>query len=390
MAALAAGCATGSYVEPAKFNDASLRERSKSIAEDGIRVSATIPGNEESRSIFGVDLAEKKIQPVWMEIENKTDRLIFFLRTGLDPEYFSPREVAFALSETMTDEAKRSLVERIEELDLRDPIRPHATVSGFVFTNTDRESKFLGVDLLSRGWSTHLTLVVSNPGRTLSEDRIERLYAMIAETTPVRVDDESRLRGLLEKLPCCVSDNNGIQSEPLNVIIIGAVEATGPALVSRGFNFAAASPRYIFGRPQDLSLQKNTRGWIPAQPHKLRVWLTDIRYQGKLVWVGQISMPLGGRFADSATDDETSKIDPDVDAARNDFLQDAFYSQRVTEIGFVKGVGAVSAESPRAAHGGSTYHTDGLRVVVLYDTDPVSMTEIEFFRWERLIDHRPR
>jgi hypothetical protein len=246
------------------------------------------------------------------------------------------------------------------------------------------------VDLLSEGWSTHITLVVANPHRTLSEERIDKIYAMIAQATPVRAEDASQLRELLEKLPCCVSDEKGIQGEPLNVVIVGAVKATGPPLVRRGFNYASASPMYVFGRPQDLSLKKGAKAWVPAQPHVLRVWLTDIRYQEKIVWVGQISMPLGGRFADSTTDDEISKIDPDVDAARNDFLQDAFYSQRMTEIGFVKGVRAVSAENPRATHGGSTYHTDGLRVVVVYGTEPVSLTEIEFIGWERLIDHRPQ
>lgn len=388
--ALAAGCATGSYVEPGRFDDASMRERAESVAEEGIRVSATIPSNDESRLIFGVDLAEKQIQPVWIEIENETNRLLYFLRTGMDPDYFAPREVAFALSESMTEEAKRTLVERIEKLDLRDPIKPHSTMSGFVFTNKDRESKFLSVDLLSEGWSTHITLVVANPHRTLSEERIDKIYAMIAEATPVRAEDASQLRELLEKLPCCVSDEKGIQGEPLNVVIVGIVKATGPPLVRRGFDYAPASPMYVFGRPQDLSLKKGTKAWVPAQPHVLRVWLTDIRYRGRIVWVGQISMPLGGRFADSTTDDETSRIDPDVDAARNDFLQDAFYSQRLTEVGFVKGVGAASAENPRATHNGSTYHTDGLRVVIFYGTEPVSMTEIEFIGWERLIDHRPR
>jgi hypothetical protein len=387
-AVLTVGCATGSYVKPAPFDDASLRARAESVTQADIRVSATIPSDEESRTIFGVDLAEKHIQPVWMEIENGTDRVIYFLRTGADPEYFAPREVAFALSESMTAEARRSLVERIEELDLRDPIRPRSTISGFIFTNRDRESKFLSVDLLSEGWSNHLVLVIANPERTLSEDRINRLYEMIAGATPVLADDVAELRELLEKLPCCASDEHGVQGEPLNVVIIGAPEATGPALTRRGFRYAPASPMYTFGRPQDLSLEKGTNAWVPAQPHVLRVWLTDIRYQDDPVWVGHISMPLGGRFADSADGGEPSTIDPDVDAARIDMIYDALYSQHLIEYGFVKGVGRVSAASPRTTPGGSTYYTDGLRAVMVFGADPVSLSEIEFIRWERLMDHR--
>jgi len=56
----------------------------------------------------------------------------------------------------------------------------------------------------------------------------------------------------------------------------------------------------------------------------------------------------------------------------------------------VKGVGSVAIERPRTTPGGSTYHTDGLRVVVIYAEDPLSLTEIEFIGWERLLDHRPR
>jgi hypothetical protein len=388
-----------------------MRERAKSVVEEGIRFSATIPSIEESRRIFGIDLAEKKIQPVWVEIDNATNRLIYFLRTGLDPEYFSPREIAFAMSESMTLDARRhlvehvealklrdpiepgttqSLVEHVEALKLRDPIEPGTTQSGFIFTNRDRESKFLGVDLLSQGWSTHMTLVVSIPDRSLSEEKIQGIYTRIAETSPVRVDTESKLRELLEKLPCCAADENGVQGEPLNVVLIGTIEATGTALVRRGFHYAPASSMYVFGRPQDLSLKKGTSAWVPAQPHVLRVWLTNIRFEGKFVWIGQVSMPLGGRFGDAAMDARVSVIDPDVDTVRNDFLQDSFYSQRLAEIGFVKGVGPVAIERPRTTPGGSTYHTDGLRVVVIYAEDPLSLTEIEFIGWERLLDHRPR
>ena len=118
----------------------------------------------------------------------------------------------------------------------------------------------------------------------------------------------------------------------------------------------------------------------------LRVWLTDIRFEGKLVWIGQIGTPRGGRFAAAANDDSLRDIDPDVDEARNDLVQDAIYSQLVIEIGLVKGVGSVASASPRTTPGGSSYHTDGLRAVLIYDNNPVSLTEIEFMSWERLTD----
>ncbi len=380
------GCATTTFVRPAIVDPGALRERAETAVEDDIRVSAAIPSREESMAIFGIDLSEKKIQPMWLEIENNSDRLVYFLRTGLDPEYFSPREVAFAFFESMSDDDKKRFVQHIESLDFRDPIGPHSSVSGFIFTNEDRETKFVSVDLLSPGWSRHLTLLVQNPERSLTEDHIAKIHAMIAEAKPLHVEYESQLRSLLEKLPCCAASENGVQGEPLNVALISDLDTTGPALVRRHFRYTPVSPLYVFGRPQDISAEKVGR-WVATQPHVLRLWLTKIRFQGKLVWIGQISMPKGGRFAGATSDESLPVIDPDVDEARNDLVQDAIYSQLVTEIGFVKGVGPVARSSPRTTPGGSTYHTDGLRAVLIFDSQPVSLTEIEFMGWERLTDH---
>ena len=233
-----------------------------------------------------------------------------------------------------------------------------------------------------RGWSSHVTLMVPNPERQLSEDHLAKVQVTITETKPIHLEDESKLRSLLEKLPCCTADENGNQGAPLNVVMIGDLDAAGPALLRRHFRYTPASPLYVFGRPQDIAAKKGFR-WVAAQPHVLRIWLTKIRFQGKLVWMGQINMPRGGRFA---SHESLAVIDPDVDEARNDLVQDAIYSQLLSEIGFVKGAGPVARSSPRTTPGGSTYHTDGLRAVLIFDRHPVSLTEIEFMSWERLAD----
>ncbi|MDX2459973.1 MAG: LssY C-terminal domain-containing protein [Gammaproteobacteria bacterium] len=380
------GCATATFEQPATFDPAAFRERAESAVEDNVRVSAAIPSREENTAIFGIDLSEKKVQPVWFEIENGSDRQIYLLQTGLDPEYFSPREITFAFYGSMSDDDKKRLDQHIENLNFRGLIAPHSTASGFVFTNEDQETKFLSVDLLSRGWSSHLTLLVPVPDRSLSEDHVAKIQTMISEMKPLHVDDESQLRTLLEKLPCCTTRENGAQGAPLNLVLIGELGAMGPALVRRHFRYAPAGSLYVFGRPQDYSAKKGV-GWVAAQPHTLRVWLTKIRFQGKLVWIGQISMPQGGRFAGAASDDSLPIIDPDIDEARSDLVQDAVYSQLLTDIGFVKGVEPVARSSPRTTPGGTTYHTDGLRAVLIFDRHPTSMSEIEFLSWEALIDH---
>jgi hypothetical protein len=136
---------------------------------------------------------------------------------------------------------------------------------------------------------------------------------------------------------------------------------------------------------QDLSGHRISR-WVAPQPHTLRVWLTPLRYQGKPIWVGQVSTDLGGRFSASA--EGTPRIQPDVDEARNDVVQDLLYSQALAKIGFVKGASSVSGPGPRPPPDGASYRTDGLRAVLVFGGKTVSLAEVDFFAWERLVDYR--
>jgi hypothetical protein len=167
------------------------------------------------------------------------------------------------------------------------------------------------------------------------------------------------------------------------VVLIGKLDEWGPAFVGRNYRYAPASPWHAFGRMQDLSGHRISR-WVAPQPHTLRVWLTPLRYQGKPIWVGQVSTTLGGRFA--ASGEETQRIEPDVDDARNDIVQDLLYSQALAKVGFVKGAGSVSAAGPRPTSDAASYHTDGLRAVMLFDRRPVALSQIQFFDWERIVD----
>jgi hypothetical protein len=103
--------------------------------------------------------------------------------------------------------------------------------------------------------------------------------------------------------------------------------------------------------------------------------------------VGQVSTRLGGRFAPSG--EGAWPIAPDVDEARNDVVQDLLYSQGVYKLGFVDGAGTVDATESNQAQ--TSYRTDGLRAVLVFGQPAVSLAEIDFFDWERLVDHsRPR
>jgi hypothetical protein len=378
-------CGT-SFEKPDSFDNTGLRNRSISATEDGIRVSATIPSLEESRNIFGIDLEKEGIQPLWLEIENNTDRQIFFLPTGLDPEYFSPREVAFGFHRSFSKNANEQIDEHIESLSFRNYINPHSTSAGFVFTYIDENIKLITLDLFGQKWTKSFTLFVPTPNRSIAEDNYERVLRMVASSEIVEVKEEVQLRELLEQLPCCTSSEDGVQSEPLNIVLIGSLEDLSSAFWRRNYRHTQVDSRYVFQRPQDFSVSKRDR-WLPAQPHVMRAWLTTIRFQSRPVWIGQVSTPLGGRFAPTTDGSTGSYIEPFVDEARNDLIQDIIFSQSLAKMGFVQGVGLVMASKPRKILSGGFYHTDGLRAVLIFQHRPVSISGIKFLDWEQLSDH---
>ena len=378
----------GSAIEPAQPDPVDLgplRARAVTKIEDSVRVSAAVPSAEESRSLFGVQLEQRGVQPLWLEIENGSDRVFHVLRTGLDPEYFAPLEVAFLYQGSFNDRGGEALGEHLQALsfDSRSRIDPGETVSGFVYANTSHPSMMLDVDLVGPNWSDRIGLVVPVLGKEVAQERVTALADLYAESDVTEIENEATLRTALEALPCCAVDETGTAKLPLNWVVIGELDEWGPALGRRNYRYTSASPWYAFGREQDLSGHKISR-WVAPQPHTLRAWLTPLRYRGKPVWVGQVSMRRGGRFA--ASEEGTGGIDPAVDEARNDVVQDLLYSQGVAKIGWVGGSDPVDASAPQVLEG-STDHTDGLRAVLEFSDETVSLGGIDFFDWERLVDH---
>jgi hypothetical protein len=375
------------FEKPAPVDLGPLRARAVTKTDDGIRVSAATPDAHESRSIFGVDLEKYGIQPLWLEIENGGERTFYLLRTGLDPEYFAPLEVAFLYEESFNDQGDAALGEYLETVsfDSRSPILPGETVSGFVYVNRADPTMMADVDLIGREWSDRISLVVPLLGTEAARQRWAALTGLHADADVVEIDDEATLRIALENLPCCAASETGVINLPLNVVLIGELDKWGPAVVRRNYRYTPASPWRAFGREQDLTGRKISR-WVPPQPHTVRLWLTPLRYQGKPIWVGQISTRLGGRFAASGEGDPP--IEPDIDEARNDFVQDILYSQGVSKMGFAQGAGTAGAAASRQTQ--TRYRTDGLRAVLVFGQDAVSLAEIDFFDWERLVDHSQR
>lgn len=382
-------CAT--FEKPATTINEQVHERALTKESSGIRVSAAVVGTGEAKEIFGIDLFQKNIQAVWLEIENNTDRPLILLPTALDPEYFAPLEVAYAYHKTHTADANAAIGDHLLTLNfpIRSPILPGSSMSGYVFTNRTKGMKVIDVDLLGRNFSQNFTFFAPNPDTEEGQHTLSRMETMFSAQELKTVVSEAALRQALEQLPCCLSDEDGTPTgEPLNVVIIGEIDDWISGFVRRGYQYQPLTPRYALGRPQDISGQKQSRGYTRSQEHFIRIWKTPILYDRKPVWIAQTNTRLGERFTEKVSAEVTIPLDPYVDHVRNDLTQDLAYSQALIKIGYVKGSGRSQPTQTNAASEGAVHYiTDGLRVVLLFAQRPTSLSGIDFFDWERLADY---
>lgn len=140
------------------------------------------------------------------------------------------------------------------------------------------------------------------------------------------------------------------------------------------------SPLYVFGRREDLVLQK-ARSTINERIHA-RLWLAPYTFEARKVWIGQVSRDIGVRLTDQTWNLTTHKISQDVDFDRDYLAQDLLMSGWVERYGFVDGVRAAPESAPRTNLTGDPYYTDGLRVVVFLSDQTNPLRETERLRWE--------
>ncbi len=401
VADLLTGCA-GSQSTTA---GAGYRDRAVTREEGGLRVSAAVLSREESTAVYGVPLAEKNIQPVWIEVRNLEDRNYFLLSPGVDPNFFPASEAAEAFDRQASGDQRPALDRRFRELAFHNPVGPGQTVSGFVLTNLSEGVKFLHIDLVAKERAATFSMIAVVPGFQADYKRSQVFQRAADPHEPaVNYTDDARFRAALESLPCCATNDDGAKhGDPLNLVIVGGLDDAFPSLVRRGWRVteqkwsgairrmvgaalsgqpyvnAPVSDLYLFGRAQDLALQK-ARDNVHQRNH-MRLWLTNMRYHDKPVWVGQISRDIGTRVTIHSPTLVTHKIDPDVDEARIALIEDMAYSQNLAKIGHVDGVGAAPQSAPRENLTTDPYFTDGYRGVLVFDRVPTSLAEITVFPW---------
>ncbi|OLL27995.1 hypothetical protein BTH42_29855 [Burkholderia sp. SRS-W-2-2016] len=373
-----AGCST--WQSPASTDASPLRARAVTASGRDVRVSAAVLGSDDSKRMFGADLNAAGIQPVWIEVVNTSSQPLWLLRTGTDPRYFSPREVAWSMHSLLGGATNARMDEYFDQLGFRNPIPAGATHSGLLFTNPDRGTKLCNIDLFADRTLIAFSLFLQVPDDA-GNPRFHETLFHYADAEVSDYDDLDSLRAALERLPCCATDAGATApGDPLNAVFVGPIDNIGAAFVRRGyhnykhdFDFA----QRLYGREPDIVLRKREPVGAPAT--RLRGWLAPVRFRGQAVYVAQIGRPVGGRF--TSGEPASGALQADVDEARNLLVQDMVYSGGLERLGFVYGVGPVPASHPRTTLDGSSWHTDGLRAVLFFATRPLGLADVEFLDW---------
>jgi hypothetical protein len=363
-----------------------------------VRVTTAVPSAAETQAIFGANLYASNIQPVWIQVENLSEENLFFLPVGLDPAYFTPIETGYRRENrilNLNSSANRNIYDssmrlRVEAGDIR---------SGYVFSRVDEGTKSFNVDVFGDDGRHYLmTFFVPVPGLRIDHYNVD--WANLYSEDEIREVDRDGLVDALQSLACCTTDKSGEDhGDPLNIAVVGdlkdvyyafmragwdetetiyrtsLLKTLGSALTGNEYRYSPVSALYVFGRAQDVALQK-ARADIHQRNH-LRLWMAPIRYQGLPVWIGQISRDIGVRFTWRTI--TTHKIDPDVDETREYLVEDLAYAQSLAGLGYVTGVGAAPYDQPRGNLTGDPYFTDGLRVVLFLSDEPVNISEIQVF-----------
>jgi hypothetical protein len=391
---------------PPQTESLDYRARAESQSDGRVRVSAVVLSPQETQDSFSLPLADRGIQPVWLEIDNQEDEELYLMLLSLDPNYFSPSEIAWMFrgqGEGSLDDMTRKLLGR--HVPVIVPAR--SSVSGYVYTNLDPGAKAFAVELFGEQELRSFEFVQAVPGFEADFMRVE--FEQLYSPDEMRDLELEGLRQYLEALPCCVwGGDQKTPGDPLNLVIVGEGLHLLATLVRQGWDLTETMRRdtiwrtvasslfrsqyrtspvsnlYLFGRPQDFALQK-TRGSVDERNH-LRLWLAPVTLQGRSVWVGQISRDIGVKLSSKTL--VTHKIDPVVDEARLYITLDVAASQTLQSIGHVKGVGYADPERPRFNYTNDPFYTDGLRVVLILGDARRTLDTIDYLPWEDVTSKR--
>ncbi len=401
---LASACAR---FEPRPLPSPPVAGVATSPERGGVTVAAAVLSDDQAAQHYGVDLASRGVQATWLRVRNASPSRYWFLIAAFDPDYYAPNEAAFLFHRGLGKRQEERLAAHFRAEAMPLLIAPGATVDGYLLAPRQEGGRYVNVELVGHADRLRFgfALPIENEGFDFEDVAPGALHADL----PIPDLDASTLRERLRDLPCCAADAAGVaEGDPLNVVMVGSRSEVFAALARSGWSFthridwrsigrllgaaiagtpypvAPVSPLHLFGRTQDVSLQR-ARTAI-AQRNHMRLWLAPFRFEGRAVWVGQVSRDIGVKLTTKSPSLTTHVIDPQVDETREYLLQSLLVHHTVERFGFVRGVGATAPGAPGRNLTGDPYYTDGLRVVVVLARGLMPPEKARNLHWQEIDD----
>ncbi len=419
------GCIT---YKPQPMDRVSFMERAQTQTQDDLTVTVSVLSDKEAKKVFGVNLAKKGVQPVWIKIENRGTSPFVFIPRNLDPNYYSAEEAAYTAHFKQSRQfleagiiaivffpalalipvnfiAARRANKKMDALfgTLALPsniIMPDSEESGFVFTSVDEGTKHVKIDMIGSGGRKTFPFVITVPG--IKPDYTTKdLEGRYPDKTQGYQEDS--LPRALTAMPRWTTNKKGtVLGDPFNLVVIGDLEdliviftaagwdETQALTFSSGFKMTKAfitgdsdryspvSPLFYNGHSQDIAFQKS-RNTINQRLH-LRLWYTPLRFEQKPVWIGTISRDIGVKFTLKTWYLTTHKIDPNLDDARDYLLADLAEIQKVKKFGYI--LQTLDPKRPHKNLTGDPYFTDARLLVMELSTADTPFTA---FAWHHTL-----
>lgn len=396
------GCASKRH-DPKPPHAAPNFSTTKTKETGKVRITAAVLTDEESKLVFGVPTVSRGLEVVWLKIENEDDIPYLIYPIEIDRNYYSASEAARKTRYPLDDATISEVGEYFQREEIKQFIPPRNTVSGYVYTIRDVGVKEFTVKILGPGTLRRVHFIFPVPGIKVHVENLEA--DQIYDEDEIAELDEKELKAVLEGFQCCTMNKKGTgDGDPLNIVVMGEIENFLPYFLERGwevsediyissvfreivafvsggrYNYAPVSALYLFGRRQDLALQK-PRENIYSRNH-LRLWLSPYKYEGNPVWIGQISRDIGVSFSTKNWWLSNHDIDRQVDEARNFLVQDMMMSGGVERFGYVRGMEPAPEDSPMRNFMNQPIYTDGLRAVFLFSPEYYDIRDTRIFNWE--------
>lgn len=236
------GCATDHALRTPNADSAiPLRlGRIQSSSRSGVTVSVAVPDEDEVVGQFGVTLAEYRIQPIWVRIENASKVDDWLLPIAIDPDYYTADEVVLVITKNPGDENVARAAEHFRRRALPFFLRAESVNEGFKYATHQRGGRFVDLRLSGRGQGLRMRFAVMLPteGFDYESSELRQRYARREALPNLSLE---QTRATLRELPCCTSREDGQgEGDPLNIALVGSGEDVISALVAGGWNLTEA------------------------------------------------------------------------------------------------------------------------------------------------------